>query len=102
MRKMQTFRRAAGVTGVALAIVAATGSAAVASPRPGVLCRAATDAGVHRTSDGRWIYTIAAGHDMRVHEVWQGQGFTLFFGHGAGHETDGYTNSAHFSSCRQG
>ncbi len=102
MRKIPLVRRAVGVVGVALAIVAVTGSSALASPRPGILCRAASDAGVHRTSDGHWIYTIPAGHDMRVHEIWQGPGFTYFYGHGAGHDADGYTDSAHFSSCRQG
>ncbi len=102
MLKFPSVRRAIGVAGVALAIVAVTGSAANASPRPGVLCRAGSDAGVHRSSDGRWIYTIPAGHDMRVHEVWQGDGFTFFYGHGAGHETDGYSNAVHFTSCRQG
>lgn len=102
MLNARKLRRAAGVGAAALAIVLATGSAAVASPRPGLLCRAVTDAGVHRSSDGRWIYTIAAGHDMRVHEYWMGDGFTFFYGHGAGHETDGYANSVHFGACRQG
>jgi hypothetical protein len=39
---------------------------------------------------------------MRVHEVWYIHGITLFYGHGAGHETDGYAVSVHFSSCRPG
>ncbi len=102
MLKMPTVRRAFGVVGVALAMVLATGSVAAASPLPGMLCRAGTDAGVHRVSDGRWIYTIHAGHDMRVHEVWYTSGITLFYGHGAGHDADGYAVSVHFSLCRAG
>lgn len=100
MLSKRTVRRAVSVAGAALALVMVTGSGAHASDRPGLLCRATSDAGVHRTSDGRWIYTIPAGHDMRVHEFWHGDGFTFLFGHGAGHSTDGYANSVHFGACR--
>lgn len=87
-----------GLAVLALAVVTATtpGTVASASDAPGVLCRAIFDAGVTRREDGRWIYTIEAGHDMRVHSTING----LYFGHGAGHTQDGLANPVNFGGCR--
>lgn len=91
-----TVRR--GLAVLALAVVTATtaGTAASASDAPGWLCRAIFDAGVTRREDGKWIYTIHAGHDMRVHYTING----LFYGHGAGHTQDGIANPVNFGACR--
>jgi hypothetical protein len=69
-----------------------------ASDSGGPLCRTNSPTPVMRGSDGRWIYTIPAGHDMRVHAVNRSE--PRFFGHGEGHTVDGYANSSHFDFCR--
>lgn len=48
---------------------------------------------------GSGIYTIRAGHDMRVYDT-RGSERMQVYGHGAGHTQDGWANYWHFSYCR--
>lgn len=97
MITLKSVRLALAAAAIALPVtfVASPGQA---SDLGGPLCRTNSPTPVTRGSDGRWIYTIPAGHDMRVHE---GAPFgPTFWGHGEGHAVDGYADASHFDFCR--
>jgi hypothetical protein len=88
-----------GLAAAAIALpVTFLASPGEASDLGGPLCRTNSPTPVFRTSDGRHIYTIPAGHDMRVHRVFPDE--PRFFGHGEGHTVDGRADSSHFDFCR--
>lgn len=80
-------------TAILAATTFATG-AAQASTTSDPLCRAARPTAVYNGS-GSVIYTIHAGHDMRVHHYESG----WFYGHGNGH-SDGWAPASEFGWCR--
>jgi hypothetical protein len=56
---------------------------------------------VFRDSDVRWIYTIPAGDYLRVHwAVDFAVGGRYYYGHGTGHDQDGFALNDHFTFCK--